>query len=250
MKVLFLSLLFAAQGTLLYAQQIEYDPLLKEGKTWNYQVNYRVFDAVGQLVVKSFNYQEWIEGDTIIEGRTYYKMQASTSETAVDYRQCWREEGKKVFFWDDYIKQDVSLYDFGASVGEHVAYMGIDYTVNTTGSFHAQGSDRHYLLLSHGEYDCNHIWVEGVGNEGLLTESLGHTLSNGVDIHLLSCYEDGRCIFSADDFSGIITAIDTPENVTMPATTGLFDLQGRRVSGQLRPGIYIGAGDKCKVMKK
>jgi len=67
---------------------------------------------------------------------------------------------------------------------------------------------------------------------------------------MLVHFERNGEVLYDDDLTGFTAAVDTPENVTMPATTGLFDLQGRRVNGQPQRGIYIGAGDRRKVMKK
>jgi hypothetical protein len=58
-------------------------------------------------------------------------------------------------------------------------------------------------------------------------------------------------------FSGTVLPLEdyTPDGIATPMTATdrghqLFDLQGRRVSGQPRTGIYIGADDRRKVLKK
>ena len=207
MKNKMLLFLALSQSILLNGQ--ESITLLKEGKTWKYEVR--------NLSAQKFIYEEWISGDTLIDGRTYYKMYASKPDIPIDYRKCWREEDKKVYSWNEYYQRDELLYDFGASVGDPVVndtYSYPEFCVKATGTTNAHGTNRHYQLIIHNDYGDTHIWVEGVGNAGLLTESLGHPLNDGVEIRLLSCSEDGECIFTAEDFENIVKqgAQPAPDN--------------------------------------
>ena len=100
--------------------------------------------------------------------------------------------------------------------------------------------------------------VEGVGYEqcGILGMFFGFTPSNYVRFE--ACYEDGECIFTAADFykPGINTGIESMYNGQDAKNNGmqegtrnnvLFDLQGRRIQGSPKHGVYIQNGKK--VMK-
>jgi hypothetical protein len=73
-----------------------------------------------------------------------------------------------------------------------------------------------------------------------------------------ACYEDGECIFTAADFykPGINTGIESMYNGQDAKNNGmqegtrnnvLYDLQGRRIQGSPKHGVYIQNGKK--VMK-
>ena len=66
---------------------------------------------------------------------------------------------------------------------------------------------------------------------------------------LLSCYEDGVCIFTNDDFNAapVVSGIsETPSQtgMTTKQPTSIYDLQGRPLKQKPSKGIYIENGKK------
>ena len=191
-----------------------YHPFLKEGKTWNYQEYYHnLWDD--EQWTKDVSYV--INGTTEIDGKTYYKMYR-ISEEGSKYYCALREEDRKVWQYtsDD---GDQLLYDFGMSVGD--SYTPSDESIRYQLTAIKPMRFQYYQLLNVLHYDVSEqddptepyeyigpeANVEGVGCEKgwNIMELYAMVPSNGI-LHgenFLSCYEDGKCIFTADDFNGL-----------------------------------------------
>ena len=196
-----------------------YHPFLKEGKTWNYRESYHnLWDD--EQWTKDVSYV--INGTTEIDGKTYYKMYR-ISEEGSNYYCALREEDRKVWIYtSDYGNR--LLYDFGMSVGDSYmpSYEPYYYQLTsiTPMRFHYDQLlnvlyyDIYEMLDADATNPANFInyiatapIVEGVGcEEGWnIMELYAVVPPNGI-IHreeFLSCYEDGKCIFTADDFNGL-----------------------------------------------
>ena len=191
-----------------------YHPFLKEGKTWNYQEYYHnLWDD--EQWTKDVSYV--INGTTEIDGKTYYKMYR-ISEEGSKYYCALREEDRKVWLYtsDD---GDQLLYDFGMSVGD--SYTPSDESIRYQLTAIKPMRFQYYQLLNVLHYDVSEQYdptepyeyigpeqiVEGVGCEKgwNIMELYAIVPPNGI-LHgenFLSCYEDGKCIFTADDFNGL-----------------------------------------------
>ena len=191
-----------------------YHPFLKEGKTWNYQEYYHnLWDD--EQWTKDISYV--INGTTEIDGKTYYKMYRTTEEGS-NYFCALREEDRKV--WQYTADGDHLLYDFGMSVGDSYmpSYEPLHFLLTAIKPMRFHDNQLlnvlyYDLLREEGPTDppC-HIAsapiVEGVGCEGgwNIMELYAPIPSNGIlqGEDFLSCYEDGECIFTADDFNELI----------------------------------------------
>lgn len=191
-----------------------YHPFLKEGKTWNYQEYYHnLWDD--EQWTKDVSYV--INGTTEIDGKTYYKMYR-ISEEGSKYYCALREEDRKVWQYtsDD---GDQLLYDFGMSVGD--SYTPSDESIRYQLTAIKPMRFQYYQLLNVLHYDVSEQddptepyeyigpeqIVESVGCEKgwNIMELYAIVPPNGI-LHgenFLSCYEDGKCIFTADDFNGL-----------------------------------------------
>ena len=205
--------------TSLYAQHA-YRPFLMEGKVWNYDRFHLENDGFGfhqdpfSLVVK---------GDTII-GNTTYKIICRQADGDIDGLSCMlREEGRKVFKLypgesDEYLLFDFDREDIGTveswksdHSSRYVNWMITDIDTVQVGdnlfrrySCRQQYSDVPLTVIEDGEEVKNDYWVEGVGSAS------GGILGNGLEIPVrppgeysvfVSCYEEGECIFSSEDFT-------------------------------------------------
>ena len=215
-------------GEMLY-QKIEqdlteegYHRMAIEGKTWNYQEYYHnLWDD--EQWTKDVSYV--INGTTEIDGKTYYKMYR-ISEEGSKYYCALREEDRKVWQYtsDD---GDHLLYDFGMSVGDSYmpSYEPIRYQLTAIKPMRFQ--DYQLLNVLHydvsGQYDPTEPYeylgseeiVEGVGCEmgWNIMELYAPVPPNGI-LHgenFLSCYEDGECIFTAEDFTKLGSGDTTPQ---------------------------------------
>jgi len=189
-----------------------YHPLLKQGKTWNCQEYYSNV-WTGEQWTKDVSYV--INGTTPIGGKIYYMMYRGTEEGFEHYCNL-REEGRKVWIKPPYDSERL-LYDFGMSIGD--SYRPNEYEYNYQLTDIQTMRFQYDQLLKVFYYDisehydvtapANHIAtapiVQGVGCEegwnimDLFVEQPTNGIIQGE--HFLSCYEDGKCIFTADDFN-------------------------------------------------
>ncbi|MBO7139863.1 MAG: DUF3244 domain-containing protein [Prevotella sp.] len=194
-----------------------YHPFLKEGKTWNYYEYYHnLWD--NQQWKKEVSYV--INGTTEIDGKTYYKMYR-ISEEGEKYYCALREEDRKVWQYTSN-EGDHLLYDFGMSVGDSYKPTYETYNFQLTSITPMRFHDDQLLnVLFYDmfiQYDteprinfASVPIVEGVGCENgwNIVDWYAAQPTNGI-IHgeqFLSCYEDGKCIFTADDFNNL-AAVD------------------------------------------
>jgi hypothetical protein len=196
-----------------------YHPLLKQGKTWNYRESYHnLLD--NEQWTKDVSYV--INGTTEIGGKTYYVMYRGTEEGFEPYCTL-REEGRKVWIKPPYDSERL-LYDFGMSAGESyiLSYTPFFYQLTAIKPmrFHVNQLlnvlyyDIYEMLDADATNPANFInyfatapIVEGVGCEKgwNITELFTEQPTNGIiqGEQFLSCYEDGKCIFTADDFNDL-----------------------------------------------
>ena len=194
--------------------QDEYVPFLKEGKTWNYKEYYHnLWDD--EQWTKDVSYV--IKGTTEIDGETYYKMYR-ISEGDSTYYCALREEDKKVWMNSSYYGHKL-LYDFGMSAGDSYMPSSNQFCYQLTYIepllFHNNQKLNvyHYEITEQGNPTEPAIFfasapiVEGVGCEvgWNIMELYAPIPPNGIlnGETFLSCYEDGECIFTADDFNDL-----------------------------------------------
>ena len=204
-----------------------YHPFLKEGKTWNYRESYHnLWDD--EQWTKDVSYV--INGTTEIDGKTYYKMYR-VSGGVKQYYCALREDDRKVWQYNsDY--GDQLLYDFSMSVGDNYIpsplYNSSFYKLTAIKPmrFHYDQllNVLHYDILIQYDYTNPSGYfvsapiVEGVGcEEGWnIMKLYAAEPDNGI-IHgesFLSCYEDDKCIFTADDFNDLTNT--KPEDDYIP----------------------------------
>ena len=247
-----------------------YRPFLKEGKTWNMQEYYQNL-WTGEQWTKDVSYV--INGTTEIEGKTYYKMYR-ISEEGSKYLCALREENRKVWQYVD--SGDDLLYDFGMSVGDSYrpSYQPFYFQLTAIKPMRFQYNQ----LLNVLHYDVSvpydptspiyvvtALIVEGVGCEKgwNITELYAEQPTNGI-LHgedFLSCYEDGECIFTADDFNDLTNPNPAVNIAYRPfveegkvwkvgSTTGISDGIVKVVEYYYFDGDTIIDGKNCKQMMR
>ena len=139
-------------------------PLVEEGKRWTYD-NY----MDGRSDEYDFYYWYYLEGDTVINGKTCLKMYSENeyNDGKVSYKGALYEEDKKVFYVNNDGKLAL-LYDFNCKVGDEITVPQGTLRVNRIYINNNQGRDiRIYELLplEYEDYESpiyTH-WIEGVG---------------------------------------------------------------------------------------
>ena len=205
--------------------QVAYRPFLKEGKTWNVvglrpvdsaetdTTNY--YDILGRRGRVNQRISYVIDGDTVIGGVTYKKLLSNGY-----FAGGLREEDGRVYGcgWSQTQSSDEKLlYDFNAQIGD--VFMNGNGSeklqVNHVLKVDVNGQSRrclemyHYYVGNGVEYYSGgkDYWIEGVGCTGSLIDPFWWgTLSSAYPL-LLSCYEDGECIYTCEDFNNQINSM-------------------------------------------
>ena len=226
-----------------------YHPFLKEGKTWNYENRYYDYQTK-EGWTKAVSYV--INGKTEIDGKTYYKMYRVCED---ENRYCCaiREDNRKV--WKHTEEGDLLLYDFG--LADNASYM-----LQSIYQIWLSPSSKKPMQFHFGEllnvlyYDGEIYYpdfqpdplslfvVEGVGyrNGWDISQIFPLVPTNGDNSgeNFLSCYEDGRCIFTVEDFEKVETGIKSPQITGTKAEgpSAYYSLSGQRLPAPQR-GINI-----------
>ena len=192
----------------------------------------------------------------MVDGAKCFKMLTTMTNTQSGETQqgtqpiVMLEEDRQV--WEVLEKGDIRrriLFDFNLSEGSSVSY-GDSPELELCRIDSVEASGRLFRRLTfRGLVDgmeATQHWIEGVGSEkGPLTPVVIGGVGN--NMRLVSCYEDGECIFTADDFEAppVVSSMEKTRHDTNDKAASLYDLQGRRLSGQpMKKGVYIKDGSK------
>ena len=242
-----------------------YHEMAIEGKTWNYIHHYE--DDKG---IHEEPYSYIVKGDTVI-GRTICKKlyyQDSISErfacTLFESGREFRTLSPGSIAWNPHYnfgRTDIGrVFDWTSKQGKGQVYWMLHkidtITVNDTDfrrlEFFSKtidgGTPGMLKTIEDGTDVWHEIWVEGVGSELNGIEDPVHEkpLNDKDYTRFVSCYENGRCIFTAKDFR--------TDGVTFPASTATtqsspwYTLSGRHLpSLPTQKGIYIKDGRKVLI---
>ena len=267
------------------AQESSYHPFLKEGKTWNCRLTERVNETANNVetcYLQTTTYGLRINGDTVINGTTYKKLykdidymertllyaypadagnsleqQQRIEVNTVLMDDCLREEDGKVYEYLPNRQSEILLYDFSLCVGEYCpeGYAGPRTCINNIDTVAVDNRPfrRFHLSIENIGDKADRIWIEGVGHPNGLLQVWGAELNDGKTYEMLSCYEDGQCIFTSNDFySPKFEDVDNilhfhQNNMNKNNTNPCYDLQGRRLAQQPQRGLYVRDGKKYTV---
>ena len=275
-KYLLMTLSLTVAGTVTAQEPLPYHPFLKEGKVWSCELQERIEETAGEATayyMQTTLFSLRIDGDTLIGNKSYKKVYRdvatidrqllyvfpedasgafSESEHKVVnasslYDEFLREEEMKVYRRYAYFDNEEIIYDFSLAQGDVTSeeYCGLPATISNIDNVNAQERLIRRFHLSIEGYTGDPVWVEGVGHPSGPCRVYGLEVNDGKTYQLLSCHEDGECIFTKDDFwnAAVINAIDD-EYIRQQAPSAVYDLHGRRVKGQPTHGIYIQQGRK------
>lgn len=178
--------------------------LVNEGITWSVMNIYK--DQSGRDSVSS-HYVKF-EGDTLLNGRTYYKVWQSYDSLAVNWNLTGliREVEKRVYYhelgYDGPV--DMLLYDFSLKKGDSQLLASIETSlvyipvkVSGIDSLIIEGEKKLRLHVSSG--NINDSWIQKIGSlQGVVNRSYILTDNHGI---LLCVQENGKTIYSNKDYS-------------------------------------------------
>ena len=254
----------------------DYHPFLKDGKTWNCRLVEPV-DENNNGYWLTTDYSLVLSGDTVVGDKTYKKMYRKPTMMVREYYkpaelagkkdtlqvtgestlwpELWREEGRKVYVYAMYAGiegTELLRYDFSSlTPGQTVDICGIPtgiLSIDTISLFEKDFRCFHVGLQGYPDsYD--RVWIEGVGHPNGPFRVYGAEVNDGRQYTLFSCYEDGVCIYSAEEYEKTTLSVPNTQHLS-PITqhpSALYDLQGRKVTGTVTRGIYVKNGKKVVV---
>ena len=193
----------------LYNQEGFANKMLKEGKQWVYSrhrdselydENGIPYDMVEVVTKVTFT----INGDTLINGRHYAKLYKQEEGQPTVFYMALREEGttvyscvgnedKRLIEFNPYHFRDVQSLSYFEHYSNIIDVVDIIYVNDRAFVRHHYKDESGSVLLPVG--------VEGIGYEfnGILGMSYEYTPCDYISFE--ACYEDGECIFTADDFN-------------------------------------------------
>ena len=242
-----------------------YHEMAIEGKTWNYIHHY--VDEEGE---HDEPYCYIVKGDTLLQERFTYKKLYRQDASGERYVGTILEEGRDVYMlyagttvWRclyEFGRDDIGrVFDWESKYGRGRVY----WMLNAIDTIQVRGQDFRRLIalqrtikggtpkqlstIEEGEDVWHDIWIEGVGSQYSGIETPIHEAQPDNDYtYLVSCYENGKCIFTAADFTTAVR--DIPQSPSQPDanssfvnrhSSSLYDLQGRRLSAPPARGMYI-----------
>jgi hypothetical protein len=227
----------------------EYVPFVEEGKVWNCtsfdNYDYNIIDCVLTM-----------QGDTLIGNHRYKKVLCEYEKFFGDNTQHYycavREEAYQVFFVAKDASEEKFLYDFRSPEDTlYFSYSNKEYARDK--GHHLKGyPSRQYFFqlfkLIDGEVNARYgqgTWLEGVGNYNGNPFNFILDIENSEafsKIFVISCMAGDKCVFDLDWLSQ--PSLITGELIKAKPYRGLFDLQGRRIQGEPKHGVYIQNGKK------
>lgn len=194
------------------AEEPAHARLLTEGRSWLY-ASVSTFDGD-----TTGHYKVEVVGDTIAHDRTCKRLARYYVDRpeVKSYYAVSEEDGYLYFFYNNPMSPDlervdsVPLVDFRVKEGDvlesydfrHGGFDGNpDYLyVDSIDHTAVNGEQRRRISLKNLQNDEPIYWVEGVGASQLLSEVKCTLHSNEKDV-FLACYENGKCVFTKEDFS-------------------------------------------------
>lgn len=251
-----------------------YHEMAIEGKRWNYIHHFE--DENG---IHDEPYSYVVRGDTVL-GRTVCKKVFYQDESIEQFAFSLLETGREVYklmdgksVWTEpynFERDDIGrVFDWNSKFERGRVYWMLNTidTIEINSYFFRRfiflektiegGTQGMISHIEDGDDVWHEIWIEGVGSQYTGIEDPIHEepiVSNDYT-YFVSCYENGKCIFTAGDFTTGIRDLPA-QMVNSKSSDGTwYDLSGRRLSvpsassasSVLPPGVYIKDGKKVMV---
>lgn len=256
------------------AQEHEYIPFVEEGKVWYCGYNHPgvTFHATAEdPSAKGIDCIFTMQGDTVINGKTYKKVYCQFKEYYGDENQHYycavREENYRVYIVEEDATEEQQIYDF-SDWGETIIFTHNDIKYGRDG-----GKRRVKFLPGQVEFTIARfrgeelnfsygpsMWIVAVGapyssnpfskdNLDLYYRDVEPKFGKYIDVR--TCMKDGEYIYMDDwrtSHGSPITSIDDISPVdNSPIDFPLYDLQGRRLTSQPSKGVFIKDGKKVVI---
>lgn len=200
-KIALLSIMLLLSAVYTFGQAQTYLPVLVDGRMCklSYAENGVYQDIPNAYMTIT------VEGDTIVNGKNCKKLIVEHSPLIPvvypKYIVAYEKDGK--LYWidkegKDNLVMDMNLHELDYCDEDYLSFVVVeDFVI-------VDGVKRKRLVIdsgaSNGKYECCYYMVEGIG---LSKDEFVYTGLNGRGYfhRMLACYDNGKCIFSALDFT-------------------------------------------------
>ena len=192
-----------------------------------------------------------LKGDTMMNGQAYKRL----IDVGAQRFECGlRQDGNRVYRCDAVGSPEYLVFDFDMQPGDVMAcpYSECDkLRVGSVETVSVNGVARRVLKIlrqsDEGETsdEVVDIWIEGIGCMGGPVFTWWWT-AIGLPHLLVDCYQEDQKLFSCEDVS--LQQIADVRSLSIVngqhSASAVYDLQGRRLNGEPRSGVYIRDGKK------
>jgi len=244
--------LFTKDGFTAEPLRSDYRPFVEAGKTWTCSVNPSGADI----------YYFCLQGDTVVGGRDCVKLYSRNRDNdgTTVYEGAWYESDKRVYRYLPGTAQPLLYYDFSLRHGDEATLdRAVVSGVHAATEAYELYNGRLLRTIVFYEYTEGYgprhyeqrpgSWTEGVGPTYMLdvVEHTGFNLMGGrYGDGIIDCSVGGSILYRDAKYGQLTAGVGA---VTSRAgeSSAVFDLQGRRVQGEPRKGVYIQGGRKYVV---
>jgi hypothetical protein len=202
-QITFVFLLFYSLSN---AQQASRFPI-KTSSVWRINYEYSCMDVAFSHVNADEEYKYFIDGDSIIGIRTYFKLYKTgilflDSPFRIEHKYIGaiRDSADKYFFIKKDDASEALLYDFSLNIGDsvYVKDYGMKYPIDIMDTLE-NGRKRFILNIITVNCGSANTIIEGIGWLGGLLEGNSCSGHPGVRGSYLVCYsEDGETVYTTD----------------------------------------------------
>lgn len=236
----------------LYSQEAKYLPVLTDGKMW--KLSYNKYTGCSAKDIPDAYMTITVDGDTAVGDMACKKLLVNygsiVSVTGPEFIVAYEQDGKVWWVGDE---KDRNLFiDMNLHKWDIIGDDNCENFVAHEDSVVIGGVRRKRLWIDSG-IECppevsTYSMVEGIGlSMDLLSPYMG--LNGGFYFHrMLACYDNGKCIFTAEDFEKEEETGITDSKADSHAESTTYDLQGRRRSNFSKGEIYV--RNRKKYMKR
>ena len=249
--LVFLSVFSVPFNILAQDRNHEYIPFVEEGKVWICGI----INSEAELDAKDCVFT--IKGDTLINDICYKKVLCKFEKYYGDSLQHYycavREEACRVYSVKLDATEEFQLYDFSSPHETiYLSYHNEDYVRCSGGILDGYPKSQWMFRITKvvngviSRYSYG-FWWEGVGySKNPFIHILDLDKSSYISrISVISCMKDGKYIYKKEWTAQPSSVINNTKETT--SRKSIFDLQGRRIQGEPKHGVYIRDGKK--VMK-
>lgn len=211
-----------------------YKPLLTDGKSWKWETHHEMWNKDTYATIT-------VCGDSIVGGKKCKKLLfGDISDEDSYYKVAYEDDGAVYTYYDN---KFVKVLDFNMQIGDVTD--GGHYKVVDKDVVDLEGETVRRIKLQLNDWSDKYIvWTEGVGpNTNYYYTALA--IVDGTSQRMIECRDNGKLIYSADDFmQGWGTNGIAAPAVGKASHGTTYDLSGRATTTTKRGEVYISDGKK------